>query len=64
MNAQALTAKYFELRALSDAAFKARDGALSTGAALAADLIAQKFKRFENLESTDKAVERMRQLRS
>lgn len=59
-----LTTAYFRLRALSDAAFKAGNGAQSTGAALAACLVAEQFQLLEKLESTDRAVERMRQLRS
>lgn len=59
-----LTAAYFRLRALSDTAFKAGNGAQCTGAALAACLVAEQFKLLENLNSTDEAVARMRQLRA
>lgn len=61
--AQTLTAKFFRLRAISDTAFKAGDGALSVGTAHAACLVAVQFQRLKNLDSTDKAVEEMRRLR-
>jgi hypothetical protein len=62
--ALALTAEYFRLRAISDEAFIAGNGALSTGTAFAACLIAERFQSLEKLKSTDEAVQRMRQLRS
>lgn len=58
-----LAARYFELKAVSKRAFRANHGAVSTGAALRASLLANRFQRDAGAKSSDAAVAMMRDMR-